>query len=383
VALKVTLVGGEDRQVEGLLRECGITVTVGGSGGLSTLAQPSTPQPDVVVVDVRGHAAIPPGVAALRRQHSGTGIVILTRTLEPDLILAAMRAGANECVAEPFTPAELDAAITRIVAQSGPAVSQSFAIIGMKGGVGATSLAVNIASVLARVARANALLIDLHVERGDAALYLGVEPRFSVVDALENIQKLDDAFFRSLVTKAPSGLSLLAAPEVPSGMRLDASRVRALLEFTSKHFEFVVVDVPRTEPGAVDALDGMKSIVAALTQELPAVRGAAQLIPRLRARYGKERVLPVVSRLDRESDIGSEDLEKVLGGPVAHIVPSDYRRTLAALNKGRPVVLDNHSTLATSLEKFAHALAGLTIEKTRTKGGAEPAPWFARLGRRR
>jgi pilus assembly protein CpaE len=118
-----------------------------------------------------------------------------------------------------------------------------------------------------------------------------------------------------------------------------------------------------------------------MTQELPAVRAAAQLVPRLRARYGKERVLPVVSRLDRESDLGSEDLEKALGGPVAHVLPSDYRRTLAALNRGRPVVLDNHSSLAASLEKFAHSLAG--IEKTKTKAGAEPAPWFARLARRR
>lgn len=87
----------------------------------------------------------------------------------------------------------------------------------------------------------------------------------------------------------------------------------------------------------------------------------------------------VVSRLDRESDISYEDLEKVLGGSVAHVLPSDYRRTLASLNKGRPVVLDNHSTLAASLEKFARSLAGLKIEK---KGAEESSGWFARLGRR-
>jgi pilus assembly protein CpaE len=307
--------------------------------------------------------------------------MILAKTLDPDLMLSAMRAGANECVVEPFTPANIDAAVTRIVAhQSSPTGSQSFAIVGVKGGVGATTLAVNVASVLARLATSSALLIDLHVARGDAALYLGVEPRFTVVDALDNIQKLDDAYFRSLITRTPSGLYLLAAPEQPNGVRLDASRLRSLLEFTAKHFEFVIVDVPRTDPAALDALEGMTSIVAVTTQELPAVRSAAHLTARLRQRYGKDKLMVVVSRLDRESDISFEDLEKVLGGTVAHRLPSDYRRNLASLNAGRPVVLDNHSTLASSLEKFARSLAGLKIEQKRAD---EPSGWLSRLSRRR
>ena len=70
----------------------------------------------------------------------------------------------------------------------------------------------------------------------------GVEPRFSFMDALDNIHKLDDAFFRGLVTRAPSRLDLLAAPDGGDATRLDSSRVRTLLEFASKHFEFTVVD---------------------------------------------------------------------------------------------------------------------------------------------
>src|SRR5262249_30314469 len=157
-------------------------------------------------------------------------------------------------------------------------------------------------TALARIASAGALLVDLHIARGEAALYLGVEPRFTIADALDNIQKLDEAFFKSLIVRAHSRLDLLASPDAIGGGRLDQARVRTLLEFTSKFFEFTVVDVPRTEPGALDALDGMKSIVVVTTQELAAVRSAAVIVGKLKQRYGKERPIVVLNGKDHQSD---------------------------------------------------------------------------------
>jgi len=377
LGLKVTVVGSQDRELEAVLRACGATPSIVPMTELAALAQPSSKQPDLVVLDLRGHAGVPPGLAALKRQHTTTGVIIIAKSFDPDLILSVLRAGANECVAEPISQGEMDAAITRVVArQPAAAASQAFAIIGVKGGVGATSLAVNVATALARVATASALLIDLHVARGEAALYLGVEPRFTIADALDNIHKLDEAFFRSLVVRAPARLDLLASPDGIGASRLDAARVRTLLEFTSKHFEFTVVDVPRTEPGALDALDGMKSIVVVTTQELAAVRSATAMVKRLRPRYGKERVLVVMNRRDKNSDISHEDIVQALGAPVAHEFPSDCGATTDALNKGRPVVLGYHSALASSFEKFARSLAGLKMEKSDAQAASG---WLGRL----
>lgn len=377
MSLKVTVVGSQDRDLEAVLRTLGATPTLVPIADLAALAQASAKQPDLIVLDLRSHAGVPPGLAAFKRQHPTTSVIIVAKTLDPELILSAMRAGANECLAEPLNQGELDAAITRVsVRQAAPAASQAFAIVGVKGGVGATSLAVNVATALARVASAGALLIDLHVARGEAALYLGVEPRFTVVDALDNIQKLDEAFFRSLVVRASSRLDLLASPDAVGAGRLDQPRVRTLLEFTSKFFEFTVVDVPRTEPGALDALDGMKSIVVVTTQELAAVRSAAVMVNRLKQRYGKERPVVVLNAKDNQSDISREDIEQSVGAPVAYTVPGDSKGTMEALNKGRPVVLDNHNNLAASYEKFARSLAGLTIEKADAQAGSG---WLGRL----
>ena len=90
---------------------------------------------------------------------------------------------------------------------------QVIAFLGGKGGVGTTTLAVNVATAMAKSAPSSTLLIDLHVGSGDAALFLGAEPRFSVVDALENIQRLDDSFLRSLVGRTKFGLDLLASSD--------------------------------------------------------------------------------------------------------------------------------------------------------------------------
>ncbi len=381
MALKVAVVGSQDPELDAVLRACGTAPASVPITELAALAQPQAKQPDLVVLDLRSHVGVPPGLSALKRQHTGTSVIIVARSLDPDLILSAMRAGANECLAEPITHGDLDAAITRVVAkQSGPATSQAFAFVGAKGGVGATSLAVNVATSLARMATAGSLLIDLHVARGEAALYLGAEPRFSIVDALDNIQKLDEAFLRSLVIRAPSSrLELLASPDTAVG-RLEPSRVRTLLEFTSKVFEFTVVDVPRTEPGALDALDSVKSIAVVTTQELAAVRSTAAMVSRLRQRYGKVRVLVVLNAKENQSDIAKEDIETAVGAKIACTIPCEPRASVDALNKGRPVVLDNHNALSGSFEKFARALAGLKVEKAEAQAASG---WLGRLTGRR
>ncbi len=118
-----------------------------------------------------------------------------------------MRAGATEFLQEPITPAALEQAISRLVAhRAAPAAAgEVFAFVGAKGGVGTTTTAVNVATALAKVAPSQTLFADLHLAHGDAALLFGAEPRFSIVDALENTHRFDEAFFRGLVTPTKAG----------------------------------------------------------------------------------------------------------------------------------------------------------------------------------
>ena len=357
---EVVIIGAKDRELERLLGTLNLRTSQLPSAELSTLAHAAAHQPDVVVIDLRGGQALPAAVASLKRQHPTTPVLLITSTLEPAVVLEAMRAGVNECVAEPLKASEIETAVTRLVAHKQPiATGQVFAFIGAKGGVGTTTVAVNVATELDRAARGRTLLVDLHLAHGDAAVFLGVEPRFSVVDALDNIHRFDDAFFKGLVIQSPAGPNLLASSDKQLAQTSSVQRVRSLVEFATGLYRYIVLDVPRSDAAALDALDQASRIVVVANQELATVRNASRIAAALRHRYGNDRVTVMVNRVDAHAEIGRDDVEKVVGTRVVHSVPSDYRTALRALNKGRPLALDNHNKLAASFRELAHDLAGV------------------------
>src|SRR5207248_2486959 len=123
---------------------------------------------------------------------------------------------------------------------------------------------------------------------------------------------------------------------------VDSRQIGALIALASSIYPYTVVDVPRSDATALEALDQGATIVIVANQELATVRNAGRMASALRARYGKAKIMTVVNRTDRRAEIGQEDIERAVGAPVVHQVPSDYRRALEAMNKGRPLALDNH-----------------------------------------
>ena len=251
--MTLAIVGARDRQLDELAQACGFRPTALQFDDLNLLAQAGAQQPAVIVLDLRERPVLPAAVAALRRQHPTTGIVIVAAALEPVLMLEAMRAGVTEFVTAPLTAPELQAAISRV---STPAVltaaGQVFVFLGAKGGVGTTTIAVNVATALAQLETGSTLLMDLHLAYGDAAIFLGTEPRFSILDALDNVHRLDRAFFRGLVSHTRGGLDFLGSSDRASSRPVDAAAVRALVETASRHYRYVVLDVPRSDGVMLD-----------------------------------------------------------------------------------------------------------------------------------
>jgi pilus assembly protein CpaE len=217
--------------------------------------------PQVLVVDARGRDQLPGGLSAFRRQHPSAGAVLVVASLDPRLMLEAMRAGVTECVAEPLTAQALDEAVRRVLTNTTEAAGQVFAFVGAKGGVGTTTMAVNTAAALGRVAKGEVLLIDMHMAHGDGAVFLGVEPRFSIIDALENIHRMDESFFAGVVEKTETGVHLLASSPRPRHVPVDAAKIRALLEAASRMYRMTVLDVPRSDMTILDSLDVVTNVV--------------------------------------------------------------------------------------------------------------------------
>ena len=360
MAKLVTLIGAVDRKPEELLRAAGMHVSSVAESALGMLASPSAKQPDVLLVDLRQSPVVPPLVGLLRRNHPNTGVMIIASLLDPALLVEAMRAGVTEVVAEPFTQEDLESAVNRASAHSaGVELGQVIGFIGAKGGVGTTTVAVNIATMLGPMSKpGKALLVDLHQSGGDAAVFMGVEPRFSVLDAIENSHRLDQNFLKTLVTSVTGQTDLLASPERPSAGRLDVTKTRRVIELASSAYRHTVLDLPRADGSVLDALEQLKAVYIVVNQELATVRSATRVAAMLRERYGRDKVGVVLTRSDRQADIGHADVEKAVGLTVAHTFPSDYRIALQALNKGRPLALDNHNDLSASFKRFANELSG-------------------------
>jgi len=243
-----------------------------------------------------------------------------------------------------------------------------FVFVGAKGGVGTTTVAVNTATALSKFG--STLVIDLHLAGGDAALYLGADPHFSVIDAIENTHRLDVSYFRGLLARTKTGPDLLASTDRTVTLAVDPPRVRTLIDFASRHYRFTALDVPRSDPAVLDALEAATKIIVVANQELATVRGAGRLTAMLRQRYSADKVTLVLNRSDRHAEIGLDDLERAVGRPIAASFPSDYRLALDALNHGQPLVTESKAALAEAFRGFARTLAGVTqqLEPPATRG---------------
>jgi len=370
VAVSLTVAGSRDGQLDEIVRASGRISTLTWLSDLGTLTDPKAEQPDILLVDVRRTGQVPAALTTLKRQHPTANVVLLTSSLEPALMLEAMRAGVTEVLAEPLRQADFDAAINRLLGQRTQAAGGPvFAFVGAKGGVGTTTTAVNVATALAKLSKGPTLLIDLQLAYGDAAVFLGADARFSLLDAIENMHRLDAEFLKSLVVKTSAGVDLLASADRPANHVVETRQLSSVVQLAASQYAYTVLDVPRADPTALDSLDHVTSLVIVANQELATVRNAARMTAALRSRYPNVAISTVINRRDGKAEIGQRDVEKAVGGSITHQFPNDYSRALTAMNKGRPLALDNHNQLSASLTALARDLAGVKKEKLERPSG--------------
>ena len=374
---QISFVSNDERLPE-IFKAAGIKAARLTEAEAKTLGRTSD-APAVLVLDVRPHHQLAPWINDVQKKQPNLAIVVIVSTLDARFILEAMRAGIKECLPEPITPQALDEAVRRlVVGEQRERAGHVVAFIGAKGGVGTTTLAVNTAAALAKTAGSPPLLIDLHVARGDAALLMGAEPRFSVLDAFENLHKVDESFLSGLVEKTQSGAYVLASSARPVNVATSPTATRTLLELAARRYRITVLDVPRTDPAMLEALDPATVIAVVTSQELSAVRGAAATVATLRQRYGSQRLRVLINRYDKNGPVSAKDIAKVVGEPVACMIPSDYRVAAEAINVGRPIVSED-----SRLGKALRSAAAELVNAGKATAEEQPSGMLSRLAWRR
>lgn len=344
--------------------------------------------PDLALVDIRGDA--PAGMAAIERLRAGhptSAIFAVAAVTDPDLILQAMRAGANEFFMWPPPEDAFHGAVRRTAARRESAQaatrppSVTLVFFGAKGGAGTTTVAVNCAVELARLTRRPTIIVDLKPGLGEVALFLGVRPRFGILDAIENLHRLDREFLKELSVKHKSGLEILAGSEQfdrPGAQ--DAGAIEELFRIFAKTHGFTVVDAGNAVNScAVAALYAADTIFFVANPDVPSVRNAQRLVDRVRhLGAGGERVRILLNRASEPLLIAPKQIETALGYAIHHTFPSDYRTVSTALNSGVPLSLANHSDIAAQFDRFTRRI----INPAEPQAPAEPEKKRGFLGLR-
>jgi pilus assembly protein CpaE len=317
--------------------------------------------PDLVIVDIRGDASSAmAGIERLRAASAGAAIFAVALTADPDVILQAMRAGANEFFTWPPAEEVFQGAIRRTAArrettQGARPTATTLVFFGAKGGAGTTTIAVNCGVELARLSKKATIIVDLKSGLGEVALFLGVRPRYTVLDAIDNLHRLDREFLRELVVKHKSGLEILAgSDQFDRPGAADGGAIEELLRLLARQYEYIVVDAgSQINSCTVAVLYAADTMFLVANPDVPSVRNAQRLLDRVR-QLGAcgERVRVLLNRAAEPYPIPPKQIENALGHPIHHTFPSDYKTVSTALNSGVPLALTGNTDLAAQFDSF-------------------------------
>ncbi len=357
-------------RVTRLLRTGGLPITV-----VDEKLSAGRPAPDLAVVDIRVGSAGVGTLEQIRRTWPSAVIIAIASSSTPNEIIEAMRAGANEFLdwsasqgtgADDVFRAALKRTADKIRANRGGAKSGvTLSFFGAKGGTGTTTLAVNSAIEIARVTKRPTLIIDMHPFLGEVALFLGVRPRFTIIDALDNLHRLDQDFLRELVVKHKSGLEILAGGDQVDRPGLqDVTAIEHLLQLLSRSYDFIIIDGSLVGPCAEAAVCAADTVFLVANPDVAAIRNAHRLVDRV-GQFGasKERLRILLNRMSEQHQIAPKQIETALGHSIYMTFPSDYTTVSTALNSGVPLTLANHSEMAAQLTRLTREIVELPVEE--------------------
>ena len=347
------------RHVAGMMRAGAIPINLSGD----PLSRDGA-QTDLLIVDAR--ADMPAAATAIERVRAASAsmaIFVVAASPQPELILEAMRAGANEFFAWPPPEDAFFSAIERTAArrQASPTARQAKTLVffGAKGGAGTTTLAVNCGVELARLSKRPTIIVDLKPGLGEVALFLGIRSRYTLLDAIDNVHRLDGDFLRELVVRHKSGLDILAGSDhFERPATADAGGLEEVFRLFARQYDYIVVDAgSQIHNCSIAALYTADTICFVANPDVPSVRNAQRLLDRI-GQLGscRDRVKVLLNRAAEPYPIPPAQIEAALGQPIHHTFPSDYRTVSTALNSGVPVALSGNSGIAEQFDRFTRRI---------------------------
>jgi pilus assembly protein CpaE len=365
-ALIAANAAGSPEAVEGVLARFGFARTAQATDREDALTQMREGHFDLVILPV--DAISPTELIALEREirrDPTTAVIATAFAAEPDLIVRSMRAGAHEFLVNPPKPEELAGSVERLMRRTRSEVDKGnlIAVYSGKGGLGSTSIAVNLAQSFAAVQKdARVALVDLVVAGGDVRVFLNLKPSYDISHLIAKGSQVDAELLNSVLTPCPGGVWALPTGDSPEDQDLfDSAAVGSVLTLLRQHFAVTVVDCEHhLSEATLTALDAADRIVLVTQLTVPALRSTQRsLAVCKRLGYDDSKLCVVVNRYQSGDVLPVKDAEDLLQTQIYWKLPNDYRLSAASLTRGVPVTLEEPaSKLARGYADLVKKLSG-------------------------
>lgn len=289
-----------------------------------------------------------------------------------DTIIKALRAGAKEVISKPIIKNDLVQAVETLKASINKNTTQCackvISTFSNKGGIGKTSIAVNLASELALMSKEKVALIDLNLQLGDVSTFLDMTPAFAMDYIAKNIQNLDEQeLLQSLSRYKNTTLYVIADPlNIDKSQEITAEQIKTIIETLKKSFSYIVIDIgTNIDSKTITALDLSDLILLIAIANLPAIRSTQRCMDLFnKLGYTKDKIKLVLNRYMENEEIKTADIEDVVKQKVYWKIPNNYLTMVSAINKGVPVnEINRESNVAQNYMNFATKLSDYLITK--------------------
>jgi len=335
--------------------------------------------PHVILMDI--NMPIMDGIAATEKislNYPNIAVIMVSVQGEAEYLKKAMMAGAREYLVKPFSADELVDTIKRtyhleqkrlgkievtskIFGKPKDSKPQVITIFGTKGGVGKTTLSVNVAAQIAKKTRKKVALVDLDLQFGDVAVFFNVSPKKSIAELVQERGQFNIELVESYLIPHISGVKILPAPMRPEYSELvTPNNIMEILTILRQHYDYVLIDTPPFfQDTNLSALDMSNQVLLVMTMDLPTVKNMKLSLELLDSLHHKGKTKLILNRASEDLGINSADVESALDFLIAHQIPSDGKLVVTSVNKGIPFVLSNTGA---KVSKAVEQLANLVIE---------------------